>query len=74
MAEPTTGALEMHTKALNRAGNVFLWAINEGPRHPDATVEMAAEQITAMYLRELKAQGVGGAELILDHYFPEARR
>lgn len=64
---------EIHTAALRRAGNVLAWAMSNCT-HPDATVEGAAEQITAMYLRELAALGSTDARTVLDNYFPEHRR
>lgn len=63
-----------HTDALARAGNVFAWAMHEGGHHPDATYESAAEQITAMYLRELRDAGSTAAEIVLNEDFPEDRR
>lgn len=69
-----TAAEEAHAAALDRAGNVFLWAAHNGS-HPDATLEGAAEQITAMYLRELRdKRGSIEAGRILELYFPEGRR
>lgn len=59
-----------HDDALKRAGNVFMWAIDTGGQHPDATPEGAAEQIIAMYLRERDC--AVAAALLAD--FPEKRR
>jgi hypothetical protein len=62
-----------HQAALDRAGNVLAWATTNS-MHPDATLSGRAEQITAMYLRELARGGSFHARAILDRYFPAHRR
>lgn len=65
---------KVHAAALDRAGNVFLWAAQTG-HHGDATLEGAAEQIVAMYLREIRDKDDSDeAARILAIYFPKERQ
>lgn len=71
--EATPLHVEAHQAALQRAGDVFMWAATNGT-HPDATAEGAAEQIVSMYLRELRDRLDAGCPEAILHFFPEQRR
>lgn len=78
MAEAKASQSNSHIGALGRAGNVFMWAIDTGGHNPDATPEGAAEQIVAMYLREVSEHDPDednrAAATTLLEQFPERRR